>query len=397
MKFLIPFVFCLLPIFTFGQSKPILVYDLQTGGIDSLAIPNIDTNIRKGQTQYSLGNYNSNYANLDSIIPSTNVFPNTQFALKRPVDDQYNSEDFPIRSAVALFRWKNDTLAQLCSGSMISARHVLIAAHCVSSGMISPRELYDFDSLMVASIPNNGQFNLNFNTSIVRKIYMLKNWRLGSEDMTVLELEREIGRETGYLGIGYNDDDQELSNELFYKFSYPALKNFANDTNDYNGDTLYYGFGSIDFLTPDLLGINTAYGIPGESGSSLIRVKNERDYTSYGILSFALNYSHCRLNNFRYHSLKAIIEQDLLSDPEPSTSVNFSIYPNPFVYGIYLEFPPNTSIEKILIYNSAGQVLREIQVLKNSDFVDLEDLKSGIYTIEIQTKGMKYHKKLIKR
>jgi hypothetical protein len=74
-----------------------------------------------------------------------------------------------------------------------------------------------------------------------------------------------------------------LLDGIFYKFSYPASTIPALDSNSYNGDTLYYGYGIADIVNENNFGVMHTNGIPGESGSSLIKIENNKTYTSYWI------------------------------------------------------------------------------------------------------------------
>lgn len=397
MKFLFKLLFCISSFNCLSQTKPILVFDLQNSSLDSLAIPTIDNSISRGQTQFYIGNYNGVFANLDSIIPSTNIFPNSQFSLKTRVDENYNLNDFPIRATVALFRWKNDSLAQLCSGNMISPKHALLAAHCISRPDTSS-PLHQFDSLMVSPAYNNGIYNANFRNSKVKKIFLFRSWNFFGEDMAVLELEEDIGLKTGYIGIGFNDNKQDLEDDLFYKFSYPAVSYFLGDSNAYNGDTLYSSFGLLDFFSPTIIGVNNAIGVPGESGSSFIRIRPYRDYTSFGVMSFANKLSHSRFNNFRFHSIKAIIENDLLSEGEPKVDQEvISIYPNPCDDGFYLDLPQNQKITGLRIFDAFGKLVQVNRNLSGFELVNISDLKSGFYNLEIEVDSEKQYQKFIKK
>lgn len=398
MKVCFKLLFCLCCIGSYAQVKPIMVFDLQNNSLDSLPVPIIDTSLTKGKTQFYLGNFNTNYANLDSIAPAVHVFPNSQFALKTRLDKNYIIEDFPIRATIALSFWKNDTLAQICSGNMISTRHAILSAHCISTPVNGVTQLHDFDSLMVSSVPNDGQQNPNFGNAKVKKLFLFKSWRRGSEDMVVLELEEAIGEKTGYIGIGFNDNDLELSNEIFYKFSYPAVSYFLGDSNEYNGDTLYSSFGLLNYFQSNIIGVDGGRGVPGESGSSLIRTRYKRDYTSFGIFSFALNYSHSRFNSFRYHSLKAIIENDLISEDEPLPDLKInSIYPNPCEDGFYLEQFVNQKIGALNIYDALGKLVLKVEKPIPLEKIDVSFLKPGFYNLEIEINTRSYFQKLVKK
>lgn len=70
---------------------------------------------------------------------------------------------------------------------------------------------------------------------------------------------------------------------------------------------------------------------------------------------------------------------------------NFNIFPNPTSNILNLELKSGLTLEKVIIYNSLGQVIKTIYKEK----IDIIDLSSGIYTVEILTDKGKASKKVI--
>ena len=135
-------------------------------------------------------------------------------------------------------------------------------------------------------------------------------------------------------------------------------------------------------FTPDYLGVINQ---PNLSGVLC-------NYTHDG---FYLNGMHARwgLNN----SIEGTKTCGVLNIEQDVNTLNtFSIYPNPFNEKTTInlgKFYPETTI---LIYNSVGQIVRNLPV-KNTQIVDLykKDLSSGIYYIQVNTNTYNLVKKII--
>ncbi len=74
--------------------------------------------------------------------------------------------------------------------------------------------------------------------------------------------------------------------------------------------------------------------------------------------------------------------------------LHFTIYPNPFEDVIYIDSSENRNIELLKVYNHQGQLVREV---KEFNRVNLGDLESGIYLIQVFSDGQSITKTLIKR
>ena len=385
------FLFTFLAVQSYAQQKTILIFDLQNHTVDSVKNIQYDSTKLSDRTNYYPGTIDTLTEMLEQIPPAYNLYPNSQFTRKKKADVDYDITKYPIRTSVKISFEKNDTLKSDCSGSMVSRKHVLTAAHCVSA--INTNTLL-FDSLYVCPIFDNGQSNINFPCSWVQKIFLFKNWNIVTGDFAILQLNESIGDLTGWISIGFNEADSALRDGIYYKFSYPAYTMLPLDSAQYNGDTLYYNYGKIDIVTNNQIGISNTNGIQGESGSSLIKVENHRNYTSYGVLSFSSNLMHCKIDNWKYHYLESILHNDLtFGVAEEHNDAEFLIFPNPAKDVIRVRNIGQSEITEI----SVRDILGNIQLYGNTPFssIELNTLPPGIYFVQIKSKNSQVTQKLM--
>lgn len=75
--------------------------------------------------------------------------------------------------------------------------------------------------------------------------------------------------------------------------------------------------------------------------------------------------------------------------------ITFGMYPNPADVEVHLE--ADTNMETIAIYNMLGQTIKQFDVNANEQTINVQDLQSGTYIIEVMAEGRRQSKQLIKK
>lgn len=378
---------------SFGQEKSMLVFDLANGTQQEIEIPDYDPTISEEKTPYFVGSHDDIIQLLEQTPPETNVYPDSQFTLKRKVAEDYDITAYPLRTSVRLWEYEQGgELENNCSGVFVSKRHIITSAHCVAD--VNTNTL-NVGFMRACPIFNNGNVS-DFGCSEVRKIYIFKDWSLGSEDIALLELEEPLGESTGWIGVGFDNDDNKLSEGIFYKFSYPTIS--FDPLFEYNGDTLYYNYGRVDILKENSMGVQNSTGAGGESGSSYIKIKNEEEYTTFGTLTFAANLAASRITNWKYYSLKNIINDDLvLSTPELDEKDRVILYPNPTRGKLQIKGMSASQISELLLYDNLGRLVLRFKNPEDDFEINVSHLLEGIYFMSVKSDSGTSIIKIVKR
>lgn len=84
---------------------------------------------------------------------------------------------------------------------------------------------------------------------------------------------------------------------------------------------------------------------------------------------------------------------DILDDISEQLSSNIKIYPNPAVNFVNIDLPENSEYRIVNIY---GSQITDYAIADKSERINISDLESGIYFVQILNKGVSSSKKFIK-
>ena len=290
----------------YAQTDTLINYNTSNGEITFYSQIDIDSSKTFDYTEWYFGS-EPGISYLD-ISPPDTTYNNSGFSDLIPAKDLFSINNYPVRTAVKLFQISDDTLRQRCSGTLVANNIVLTAAHCIG-WPDSTGEFIFRDSIYVYPAFDDGTERLTFGNSLVTNYLIFKSFieRL-NPDIALLQLEKPLGTQTGWVGIAYNNDDDFFKNSVFHKFSYPGTVDLSDSTRIFNGDTLYYSYGTLDIVN-NWLGYYII-GIPGQSGSSLLFTDNE-EYLSFGTQVWASDSRHLRIKPEHFYPFASIINNSI--------------------------------------------------------------------------------------
>lgn len=371
----------------------LVVYDIASQAIDTI-LPVIGTPAAFAKTSSSTGTMGNKVA-LSQVPPTTNLFSGSDFCDITKAANWFNLASYPARTAVALRYYRGDSLKTGCSGMLVSPSAVLTAGHCVYDYV--SRTFSKFDSLKICPAYNNGVDHPALPVSMAKKIYIFKTYydQRITDDIALIQLEKPIGFQTGWVGIGYESNLNNYQNKVLHKFSYPYRDPFGNRV--FNGDTMYYNYGYIN-ITSNYLGINStaATGAQGQSGSSFLYTDNS-DYYSVGVFNYSNTYYHYPIRQNVFTQFEHVLTAYATGiSEEQAMKATPAIYPNPFDKVLYID-AGETKNMTLKLSNSLGQVLREISVSSGTRTeLNTSDLVPGMYFLWGEADGRGFSAKYVK-
>lgn len=385
-----------------AQVDTLISYDVRTKEVRIIVPQFVDHNSIFDYTPWMYGS-ESGLSALNLVAPA-DPFPGAGFTDYKPAHDFFPVSDFPARTSVKLLLYKGDTLDQVCSGTLVGRDMVLTSSHCLY-GYFGTAGVHFADSILAVPAFDNSMYNPNFEPG-VSALYYLPKINLAhyiAKDIALIKLRQPIALKTGWLGIAFAQVDTFFQNNVFHKFSYPGTTDVFDSTRIFNGDTLYYNYGTLDLIEPNFIGFNI-YGIPGQSGSSLFYTDNTRFY-ALGTLAFAFSSRHTRITRGLFYSFRAAMDDVTTyvgnDTQEPTRFSLANPYPNPFNPATIIQFSlPVPSFVVMRVYDLLG---RQVTTLQNGFLhagthrvtFDGHHLPSGTYVIRLQANEAALSKKAI--
>lgn len=280
---------------TLSTSSPVspVTFDIQTRTTQVGSSASESTS----STSDSVRRSNPNYG-VSTIITPEPTLPPTSGTQTESVIGQdnrvriTNTTTFPWRTITKLYVTFPNGKTYGCSGTLIAAKYVLTAGHCVhdpvDGGWVKKIEV----------IPGlNGTYK-PYGSAFSTKVRSYTNWtsrRDSNYDFALVTLDRNIGNTTGWLGYGY----------------YPSINGVTGHIAGYPGDKgnvyLYYHYGPILSSTAKRVSytIDTA---GGQSGSGVYRINNGNRYVfAVHTNGGTTTNSGTRIDSQKYNDLKAWI------------------------------------------------------------------------------------------
>jgi V8-like Glu-specific endopeptidase len=349
----------------FSQIDTMVVYDVRTMETDILPPPIIPSTPAFDRTGWHYGTHPGK-AELSNDPPVITA-PESGFTDFIPAQELFDVSDYPMRTAVKLFRFENGVRTQLCSGTMVSSTVVLTDAHCLFNHRFGEPGIWEWlDSVLVAPAFDNGTEHDDFGSSVGARYFIPKTWYDTApgrrDDIALIELRDPIGQMTGWIGIAFNDDDDFFHNNLFHKFSYPGTVDPSDSTRVFTGDTLYYNYGHLDIVEPARLGYRLT-GIPGQSGSSLFYTDNS-EYYAFGTIILANNSIHYRIDRTVFYVFENILSDGTVYVQPPDIPPSFVLrqnFPNPFNPSTTISYAlTSDAYVELTVYDVVGRLVRTL-------------------------------------
>ncbi len=373
-------LFVLTKIFT--QSDTLYKYDFLTGEFSTIEFIVPDILPEKASSNHYTGGGDLDIAVLSDFAPTDNLIPDTEITVREIASNLFDLESYPLSASVRINSNVEDAFD--CSGNMISSRHVLSSVHCVFDPPFF-NEIFS-DSVFVEPAYDQG-VSSRFGRSRVIAAYAFMSARsFSGHDYVILELEEDLGLETGWLGIGYDTDEALLEDQLYHRFVYPISSMFTTDTTEFSGEEMYYSYGVYDILNDIDIAADNMLSRFGEGGGSVIKVKDNQ-YLSFGVNSWFTDNRHSRFTDNDFYIINELIGQDNSVSTFEPLEEPLTVYPNPTLDFVTITIPKDKQVSQCSLYNDLGMLVKkESLYLKEGDnlTIDLTDFSTGVYTVRIR-------------
>lgn len=374
MKLTVPFLLLTVTIAVIAQPDTLVRISFPSAAISTLGPIKPMVAMTSGFTPYSTGLTKGDNG-LRSEPPLIDVMQGSAFSKPASVENVLNLADFPASTAVKLNMYRGTILVGQCTGHLVAPRLVLSAAHCILN--LNTR-LAECDRIIVYSAVDQ-PFRGNALGSVAEAAVLFRSYlrKENNTDIMLLMLEDPIGDHTGWVGIGFNDDDAFFKDRIFHKFSFPTSTD--SQTGQLLASTsLYYNYGLIDVLSTKSLGIDhspEAVAVPGQSGSAFITADRDARYI-VGVSIFANAYQHLRITGSIFQAFAPLIRQGI----EEANTIAYTLYPNPVIQTSMLKVMSPLRDYSLIVYDQTGRTVRRLHGGEtNVILIERESLLPGVY------------------
>ncbi len=164
---------------------------------------------------------------------------------------------------------------------------------------------------------------------------------------------------------------------------------------EHKGGSLTINLNSLEIINASSDGSNTATSQFLEAGIlypiSIQYVHIEGD------AAVQLGFEQWETIHMTHYQLDEIVTSD--DDLTLDHPLAINIYPNPFDYGLMVEFSDDSQINSISLYDLNGKKLRQWKTPNQIASIALEinDISSGIYLLQVETKTGPIYRKVVKQ
>lgn len=200
-------------------------------------------------------------------------------------DRVYDTSEFKYRI--------NGQVENFCTGTMVSERHMITAAHCVYNA--SKGEWMNWNTFSAGRISRS---NSPYGQKVWKKIYVHEDYiRTGdrNKDFAIVELKEALGKKTGWRGFGWS------SNHVDY-----TMGTIIGYPGDKENGTQWEVSCPMNFTDKEIVYRCDTYG--GMSGSSVVLDSGSGEFI-YGIHTLGRSYdnSAVRITKEIFETLKSWI------------------------------------------------------------------------------------------